>query len=119
MSLRMWWIIVRAGWNLPKSTKTALKNKGYKFRPFSLLRDVFRPSVKECKPLKRFLGHSWIGWINLLFMQWVFIRFTTGQRLKSGKWVRCYGVLVAVVPLTGWGCRFLGPCYYLPFHKER
>jgi hypothetical protein len=49
------------------------------------------------KPKYLFFGENWVGWTNMLFLQWFFIRlyYTDGLETK-------YGFLKFIVPLTGW-----------------
>ena len=49
---------------------------------------------------KKFLGHSWLGWLNYLILQWFFLRFTEILYKDDShmKWSFLWGV----VPLSGW-----------------
>lgn len=59
-------------------------------------------------PTKTFWGLTWVGWLNTLLLQWLFVRLQgvideidrpSGGRLI----VRNYWTLIfPVVPLTGW-----------------
>lgn len=50
--------------------------------------------------MKKFLGLSWIGWLNVLIIQWFFIRicYVLGDDGKP----KSIGFLGMVIPLTGW-----------------
>ena len=53
------------------------------------------------RPAKLLFGYTWVGWLNRLVLQWLFIRLYYGQH---------WGFLTRVVPLTGWGTayKFIG-----------
>lgn len=44
-------------------------------------------------PSKSFLGYTWVGWLNIVVLQWFFVRLGYGD-----KWT----ILKGIVPLTGW-----------------
>ncbi len=44
-------------------------------------------------PNKKFFGKTWVGWLNIIFLQWFFIRLSYGDSWRILKWV---------LPFTGW-----------------
>lgn len=44
-------------------------------------------------PKRKFLGFTWVGWLNILLFQWLFVRLAYGDRWRVLKWI---------LPLTGW-----------------
>lgn len=44
-------------------------------------------------PGKMMLGLTWVGWLNVLFLQWFFCRLSYGDRWR---------MLLGIIPLTGW-----------------
>ncbi len=44
-------------------------------------------------PTRTLLRLTWVGWLNVLVLQWGFVRLSYGDRWR---------VLWLVVPLTGW-----------------
>ncbi len=44
-------------------------------------------------PKRLFLQLSWVGWLNMLFVQFFFVRVSYGHNWKLLKWI---------IPLTGW-----------------
>lgn len=55
--------------------------------------------------LKIFMGHSWVGWFNILILQWFFIRLGYIADFDSGK-IEKYIIRRWIVPLTGWRGEF-------------
>jgi hypothetical protein len=56
---------------------------------------------KEPRQRKAFLGYTWVGWLNIILLQWFFIRLAELQYTETGQhisWHIAYGI----VPLTGW-----------------
>jgi hypothetical protein len=53
-------------------------------------------------PVKRFWNRNWIGWLNILLFQWLFIRLNYIQQVGSCK-MKSIGIQYWVVPTTGWG----------------
>jgi hypothetical protein len=50
--------------------------------------------------MKTILGNSWVGWLNIIILQWFFVRLF--YQLKDNGEILGYGLLLPVVPLTGW-----------------
>jgi hypothetical protein len=50
--------------------------------------------------MKTFFGSSWIGWLNIIVMQWLFVRLFYIQE-DNGQ-ISGYGILFPIFPLTGW-----------------
>ena len=44
-------------------------------------------------PKRKFLGKTWVGWLNILILQWFFIRLAYGDKWRILKWI---------YPMTGW-----------------
>lgn len=44
-------------------------------------------------PAKTLLDYTWVGWLNVIFLQWLGLRLGYGD-----KWRVIYGV----IPLCGW-----------------
>jgi hypothetical protein len=51
--------------------------------------------------MRRFLGYSWVGWLNMLVLQWWLICLQVALCAKTGKSVR-WKLIGPLVPLTGW-----------------
>lgn len=50
--------------------------------------------------MRRFLGLSWMGWLNVFIIQWFFIRlarYYTDDTEEQG-----YMIVKWIVPMTGW-----------------
>lgn len=52
---------------------------------------------------RRFLGFTWIGWLNFLLLQWFGVRLMWWFMRADDKRI---GLLFPVVPLTGWWTDF-------------
>ena len=44
-------------------------------------------------PKRVFLGKTWVGWLNIMILQWFFIRLGYGEKWRLLRWI---------VPCTGW-----------------
>jgi hypothetical protein len=59
--------------------------------------------------MKRFLGYTWVGWLNILVIQWLFVRLSRmGDITTDGVGVATfraasYGIIGFVLPCSGWG----------------
>lgn len=53
---------------------------------------------------KKFLGHTWLGWLNLLLLQWFFLRLIeiVDASRNHYKWRLFFGI----VPTTGWNTKY-------------
>jgi len=73
---------------------------------------------EKAKDFPRFLGLTWVGWLNVVILQWLFFRMTTGQRIVNKRWVHCFGLVLFVLPLSGWWNKsgFIGPCVWIPLY---
>jgi hypothetical protein len=52
--------------------------------------------------MRRFLGKSWLWWLNFCVLQWFFVRLARSQNVETGAhegWV----LFRWPIPLTGWG----------------
>jgi hypothetical protein len=58
----------------------------------------------KAKPI--FLGYSWVGWLNLLLLQWLFIRLQVSVDTDTGEIVR-YQVIGFFLPMTGWWSNYV------------
>ncbi len=71
--------------------------------------------------MKQALGHTMIGWANIILIQWLFTRISWTEETdgpNKGKTVG-YGILFPVVPLSGWTC-FKGRLgKYIPLHPGK
>ena len=47
-------------------------------------------------PTREFRGATWVGWLNLLVLQWLFMRLAYNM---NNEWF----ILRWVIPRTGWG----------------
>lgn len=59
----------------------------------------------------------WLLLLNLLLLQWFFVRLYRAIDIKTGRTVG-FGLLLGIVPLTGWWSRYIGPwritpCFYV------
>lgn len=53
-------------------------------------------------PTSTIFGFTWVGWLNILVLQWFFVRLSYGDRWRILKWI---------LPMTGW----LSPYVYVTF----
>ena len=51
--------------------------------------------------METFLGLTWVGWLNFLFLQWLWIRLYWYRDTPQGKPLG-YGLKLGIMPLTGW-----------------
>ena len=51
-------------------------------------------------PQYKFFGESWVGWLNILILQWFFIRLAYSINLNNQH--TKYLILKWIVPTTGW-----------------
>lgn len=74
-------------------------------------KEVFNSSFYINKR-RKFFGHTWLGWLNKIILQWFFVRLTeivtrdkNDIEIKS-EWSLDYWI----VPTTGWGndYKFIG-----------
>lgn len=50
--------------------------------------------------MNKLFGYSWVGWLNIVFLQWFFIRLFYSVSYQDN--VGSYGLIFPIVPLTGW-----------------
>lgn len=50
--------------------------------------------------MNKLFGYSWVGWLNIIILQWFFIRLYYSVNEQNS--IECYGFLFPIVPLTGW-----------------
>jgi len=56
--------------------------------------------------MRTFLGDTWVGWLNLLVVQWLFFRIYWNTE-PDGE-VLGWGILGPVLPVSGWfGLRYI------------
>lgn len=76
--------------------KRIIKQCGFKFSflYYWMCRNInYKGGDKMKKPKHKFLGRTWVGWLNILLLQWFFIRLGYSKEWKLLRWV---------VPWTGW-----------------
>jgi hypothetical protein len=57
--------------------------------------------TKIKSPRKTFLGFTWVGWLNIIILQWFFIRLSyCVYPLKNWR------IIFGIYPLTGWWSDF-------------
>jgi hypothetical protein len=56
-------------------------------------------------PKRKFLGKSWVGWLNIFILQWLFIRLAYSINLNRQH--TKYIILKWIVPTTGWWSDFV------------
>lgn len=61
--------------------------------------ETIENSIKLTKR-KSFFGHTWLGWLNLIILQWFFIRLA--EELDLQNMHRKWTILRWVIPTTGW-----------------
>jgi hypothetical protein len=49
--------------------------------------------------------HTWLGWLNLLLVQWSFFRIARRVDLKGKQ--TGWSILGPVLPMTGWGSPYV------------
>ena len=47
-------------------------------------------------PMKTLFGKTWVGWLNVLIIQFFFVRLSYGETPTQ------WGLLRGIVPCTGW-----------------
>lgn len=50
--------------------------------------------------MNKLLNYTWIGWLNIIVLQWLFVRFYYAEN-EQGR-IEGWGLLFPIVPLTGW-----------------
>jgi len=53
------------------------------------------------KPKRKFLTNTWVGWLNILILQWLFIRLAYVTDTEKPDWCG-WKLQKGIVPLTGW-----------------
>lgn len=61
------------------------------------------PITKDQGPNKRrkFLGYTWLGWLNRILLQWFFIRLSELQQTSTQDHI-AWQISYWIVPCTGW-----------------
>lgn len=74
------------------------------------------------RPTKRFLGLTWLGWVNFLIFQWLFVRLCLHMTQKDDRpgafpiadhalgVMVGFGLVLGCLPFTGWSFTHL-PCW--------
>lgn len=62
----------------------------------------------------KFWTYTWLEAVNKLFFQWLFIRLYKEVDADTKKIIG-YGLLVGILPLTGWCSDYIGPGWKIPF----
>lgn len=52
--------------------------------------------------MKKFLGYTWVGWLNIMVLQWFFIRLQYSIDYEGDPTPKNFMLLRGIVPLTGW-----------------
>jgi len=50
---------------------------------------------------RKILGYSWIGWLNIILLQWLFIRLQVNIDNDTNEIVK-FRIIGPIFPLTGW-----------------
>jgi len=50
--------------------------------------------------MSKLFGYSWIGWLNIIILQWFFVRLFYLENDRGN--VENYGFMFPIVPLIGW-----------------
>lgn len=50
--------------------------------------------------MKTLFGENWVGWLNLIVLQWFFVRLF--YSMNDAGQIEHYGLFFPIVPLTGW-----------------
>jgi hypothetical protein len=50
--------------------------------------------------MSKLFGYSWIGWLNIVILQWFFVRLFYSENEQGN--IENYGFIFPIVPLTGW-----------------
>lgn len=59
-------------------------------------------------PTKRFFGLSWVGWLNVLILQWFFVRLQGAfDEHEDGTTATYWALILPVIPLTGWWSNYV------------
>lgn len=48
-------------------------------------------------PTKKFIGKTWVGWLNIILLQWLFVRLSYGDKWR---------LLTGIIPMTGWNTSY-------------
>jgi hypothetical protein len=57
--------------------------------------------IEKVKKMKKFLGLSWLGWLNFLVVQWFCVRIARQYDAETNTAIG-WGLVYFVLPLTGW-----------------
>lgn len=60
--------------------------------------------------MKTLFGYSWVGWLNIIVLQWFFTRLYYSVNDQGG--VEYYGLYFPIVPLTGWWSDYFPSKYW-------
>jgi hypothetical protein len=52
------------------------------------------------------LGYSWIGLLNLVLLQWLFVRVQATVDTTSGE-ITKFKIIGPIVPMTGWWSKYI------------
>lgn len=56
--------------------------------------------------MKQVLGFTWIGWLNIVLLQWLFFRLMYTVDEQGGK-PTSYSLIFWIVPVTGWWANYI------------
>lgn len=68
------------------------------------------------RPKRKFLGLSWLGWVNFYILQWFFLRLALMADTNNSNKICKIGFVYGCLPFTGWS--FLPFKRYWPFKKQ-
>ena len=60
--------------------------------------------------MKKILGYTWVGWLNIIILQWFFIRLYYIENDQNI--IENYGIMFPIVPLTGWWNNYFPTKYW-------
>lgn len=55
-------------------------------------------------PTRKFLGWTWVGWLNILLFQWFWCRLQA--MVEDDNSVKAWQLIAPVAPLTGWYTKY-------------
>lgn len=50
----------------------------------------------------KYLGRTWVGWLNTLLFQWFFFRLEVSVDNQLDMNMEAFNIIYWIVPLTGW-----------------
>lgn len=64
--------------------------------------------------MKKLFDYNWIGWLNIIVLQWFFIRlyYVEATQNSAESYIERYGFMFPIIPLTGWWSDYIPRNYW-------